>query len=81
MTDLMSGDITLDRFRGVVFPGGFSYAGELSDWRQLDRPIGDRFESGSEWSEARRDRWCAYQSDATAPVCRINDFVSKQKTS
>lgn len=28
MTDLLAGEITLDSFRGVVFPGGFSYAGE-----------------------------------------------------
>ena len=29
MQDLLGGDVTLDRFRGVVFPGGFSYAGKL----------------------------------------------------
>lgn len=28
MQDLLSGDVTLDRFRGVIFPGGFSYAGK-----------------------------------------------------
>jgi hypothetical protein len=27
MTDLIDGRMTVDRFRGVVFPGGFSYAG------------------------------------------------------
>lgn len=27
MQDLLDGKITLDRFCGVVFPGGFSYAG------------------------------------------------------
>lgn len=27
MQDLISGDISLDEFRGVIFPGGFSYAG------------------------------------------------------
>lgn len=25
--DLLKGEITLDKFRGVIFPGGFSYAG------------------------------------------------------
>lgn len=29
MTDLLDGKITLDRYRGVVFPGGFSYADTL----------------------------------------------------
>jgi phosphoribosylformylglycinamidine synthase len=29
MSDLLKGDITLDRFRGVVFVGGFSYADVL----------------------------------------------------
>ncbi|XP_037084594.1 LOW QUALITY PROTEIN: phosphoribosylformylglycinamidine synthase-like, partial [Pollicipes pollicipes] len=29
MTDLRAGEVTLDRFRGVVFPGGFSYADVL----------------------------------------------------
>ena len=29
MTDLVGGSITLDRFRGVVFVGGFSYADVL----------------------------------------------------
>ena len=28
MEDLIAGHITLDRFRGVIFPGGFSYAGK-----------------------------------------------------
>lgn len=27
MQDLINGDVTLDQFRGVIFPGGFSYAG------------------------------------------------------
>lgn len=27
MEDLLCDKITLDQFRGVVFPGGFSYAG------------------------------------------------------
>jgi len=29
MQDLLTGSATLDRFRGVIFPGGFSYAGSL----------------------------------------------------
>lgn len=29
MQDLVTGVATLDRFRGVIFPGGFSYAGEF----------------------------------------------------
>lgn len=29
MNDLLEGRITLDRYRGVVFPGGFSYADTL----------------------------------------------------
>lgn len=29
MQDLISGDVTLDSFRGVIFPGGFSYADVL----------------------------------------------------
>lgn len=29
MQDLLTGDITLDRFRGIIFPGGFSYADVL----------------------------------------------------
>lgn len=28
MQDLISGDISLEEFRGVIFPGGFSYAGK-----------------------------------------------------
>lgn len=27
MYDLLNESITLDRFQGIVFPGGFSYAG------------------------------------------------------
>lgn len=27
MTDLLSGSASLDVFKGLVFPGGFSYAG------------------------------------------------------
>lgn len=27
MQDFLQGDVTLDAFRGIVFPGGFSYAG------------------------------------------------------
>lgn len=30
MQDLLNNDITLDRFKGVIFPGGFSYAGKIS---------------------------------------------------
>lgn len=29
MEDLISGSISLDDFRGVIFPGGFSYAGKI----------------------------------------------------
>lgn len=29
MQDLLSGSVTLDEFRGVIFPGGFSYAGRF----------------------------------------------------
>lgn len=29
MQDLLTGSATLDRFRGVIFPGGFSYAGKF----------------------------------------------------
>jgi phosphoribosylformylglycinamidine synthase len=28
MQDIVSRKLTLDRFRGIVFPGGFSYAGK-----------------------------------------------------
>lgn len=28
MEDLITGNVTLDQFRGIIFPGGFSYAGE-----------------------------------------------------
>lgn len=28
MQDLLDKKITLDRFRGIIFPGGFSYAGD-----------------------------------------------------
>lgn len=27
MQDLLTGAVSLDKFRGVIFPGGFSYAG------------------------------------------------------
>lgn len=27
MTDLLSGTASLDAFKGLIFPGGFSYAG------------------------------------------------------
>lgn len=27
MEDLLSESVTVDNFRGVIFPGGFSYAG------------------------------------------------------
>lgn len=27
MQDLLTNDVTLDKFKGVIFPGGFSYAG------------------------------------------------------
>lgn len=30
MQDLLNNDITLDRFKGIIFPGGFSYAGKMS---------------------------------------------------
>lgn len=30
MQDLISGDISLNDFRGVIFPGGFSYAGKYN---------------------------------------------------
>lgn len=29
MQDLLSNQITLDKFRGIIFPGGFSYAGNV----------------------------------------------------
>lgn len=29
MSDLIAKTITLDQFKGVVFPGGFSYAGKI----------------------------------------------------
>lgn len=29
MQDLLKDKVTFDRFRGVIFPGGFSYAGKL----------------------------------------------------
>lgn len=28
MQDLLTGAVSLDKFRGVIFPGGFSYAGK-----------------------------------------------------
>lgn len=34
MQDLISGAITLDQFQGVIFPGGFSYAGELDELKK-----------------------------------------------
>lgn len=30
MQDLLDKKITVDQFRGIVFPGGFSYAGRVS---------------------------------------------------
>lgn len=39
MQDLLSGDANLDRFRGLIFPGGFSYAGKkLKLINELDDP-------------------------------------------
>lgn len=38
MQDLLDKKITVDYFRGVVFPGGFSYAGKLC-FLQLSRSI------------------------------------------
>lgn len=35
MSDLQAGKITLDAFRGLVFPGGFSYAGILLKIKKL----------------------------------------------
>jgi phosphoribosylformylglycinamidine synthase len=32
MQDVVSQKVTLDRFRGIVFPGGFSYAGTPSHY-------------------------------------------------
>lgn len=29
MQDFLQNKITFDRFRGIIFPGGFSYAGKL----------------------------------------------------
>lgn len=29
MQDLLQNKVTFDRFRGIIFPGGFSYAGKL----------------------------------------------------
>ena len=29
MEDVVTRKATLDRFRGIIFPGGFSYAGEI----------------------------------------------------
>lgn len=40
MTDLLAGDINLESFRGVVFPGGFSYAdvlGSAVGWASVIR--------------------------------------------
>lgn len=31
MQDLLQNKITFDKFKGVIFPGGFSYAGKLVD--------------------------------------------------
>ena len=31
MEDVVTRKATLDRFRGIIFPGGFSYAGELRE--------------------------------------------------
>lgn len=28
MQDLLIGSVTVDKFRGLIFPGGFSYAGK-----------------------------------------------------
>ena len=41
MTDLCSGDVTLDQFRGVVFVGGFSYADVFGSakGRQPSNPV------------------------------------------
>lgn len=30
MQDLLQNKVTFDRFRGIIFPGGFSYAGKLN---------------------------------------------------
>ena len=30
MQDLLNNEITLDKFRGIIFPGGFSYAGAFN---------------------------------------------------
>ncbi|KAF0296286.1 Phosphoribosylformylglycinamidine synthase [Amphibalanus amphitrite] len=51
MTDLMSGGVTLDRFRGLVFPGGFSYAdvlGSAVGWAasiQFEPRLSEQFEA------------------------------------
>jgi phosphoribosylformylglycinamidine synthase len=50
MTDLLDGRITLDRFRGVVFVGGFSYADVLDSakgWAasiRFNKKVWDQFE-------------------------------------
>lgn len=36
MQDLLDHKITIDRFRGVVFPGGFSYAGTQTRHSKID---------------------------------------------
>ncbi|XP_043209386.1 phosphoribosylformylglycinamidine synthase-like [Amphibalanus amphitrite] len=51
MTDLMSGGVTLDRFLGLVFPGGFSYAdvlGSAVGWAasiQFEPRLSEQFEA------------------------------------
>ena len=51
MSDLLSGEISLDRFRGVVFVGGFSYADVLDSakgWAgviRFNKSVWDQFES------------------------------------
>lgn len=35
MSDLINGDVTLDKFRGVAFVGGFSYADVLGSAKGL----------------------------------------------
>lgn len=36
MQDLLTGAVSLDKFRGVIFPGGFSYAGENDFQKSLN---------------------------------------------
>ncbi|KDD75098.1 CobB/CobQ-like glutamine amidotransferase domain-containing protein, partial [Helicosporidium sp. ATCC 50920] len=59
MSDLLSGRVTLDQFRGIVFPGGFSYADVLDSakgWAAAIRFNAHVKRQFADWY-ARDDTW------------------------